>query len=152
MRCLCPAASDAVPALVPQVNRQQPIFGLHSGREGVVAVGKGGRLLYWPGSRTAPLLLSDVRSVNLSHRMGEAASPGGSASIFLRGDAACVRAISVRGERIAMTTRGGEVWDQLEGERRGIKWRGGGEGSNGESPGGPKLGIGFGGGYRLSPA
>ena len=48
--------------------------------------------------------------------------------------------------------RGGEVWDQLEGERRGIKWRGGGEGSNGESPGGPKLGIGFGGGYRLSPA
>lgn len=40
---------------VLQLNRQQPIFSLHAGPEGVLLAGKGGRLLWWPGRRVAPL-------------------------------------------------------------------------------------------------
>ena len=68
---------------VSAVNRQQPLFALHcSNAFGLVASGKGGRLLWWVGPRRLgePIIPADARCLDLSRALGGAADGVGPAA------------------------------------------------------------------------
>jgi len=94
-----------------QINKQQPIFGIHTGPEGVVVAGKGGRLFWWPPTAAAPLRAADARVFHLGSLVAAAADGSGRALAFLRGEPPCVRALAVRSGRLVFATRGGELWE-----------------------------------------
>eukprot|EP00908_Phaeocystis_cordata_P000397 Transcript_10418.p1 GENE.Transcript_10418~~Transcript_10418.p1 ORF type:complete len:480 (+),score=204.92 Transcript_10418:2736-4175(+) len=97
-----------------QVNRQRPLFAVHVGPQGVLAAGKGGRMLWWPPHcdiDAAPLRMTDARSVDLAAMLPTATDPNGRALAYLRGAAPCVRALATRDGALAFTTRGGELWE-----------------------------------------
>ena len=56
--------------VVLRANRTDPIFALHASAHGVLAAGKGGRVLYWPGRCEAPLALADATHLALGPLLG----------------------------------------------------------------------------------
>ena len=97
---------------VISLNRQQPIFSIHWSDEGLLAAGKGGRLLWWAGDRppSTPFRASDARVFDLAASLGAAVDDVGRPLAYLTGRAPCVRAISASKDQLVLATRGGELW------------------------------------------
>ena len=105
-------ANGTCEEVVP-VNRQQPLFALVCDpMVGLLAAGKGGRLLWWPGlTRGASCKLELARSLDLSALLGAAVDEGGRPLAYLTGRAPCVRAMAATKHSLTLSTRGGELWE-----------------------------------------
>ena len=109
----CHTASGQCVDVAP-VNRQQPIFALQSSNEvGVMAAGKGGRLLWWPAAKRYDdfLSLSSPVELDLSSMLCAAGDAAGRPLAHLVGRAPCVGCIAASKEAIVLATRSGELWE-----------------------------------------